>query len=256
MKPVNRELTDEDRQLVARLGDMLYACEKGSSPRYTAFLDERQCALLSSELKRLGFVNCLFWGGYEGAGRKILCVCNEFDEPLTENFPIRFISIRYRKADKLVHRDFLGAIMSCMVKREAIGDIIISDGHAQVPVLASVCDMLLNELDKIGSVGVKLDVSDGITVCPVQEFENISGTVASMRLDAVVSLAIGKSREKTAALIKAQGVDVNFFKSFSPSDTIAEGDIFSVRGCGKYIVDKNSGISKKGRFRITVKKYI
>ena len=77
-----------------------------------------------------------------------------------------------------------------------------------------------------------------------------------MRLDCILSLALRKSREKTVQIIKKDGADINFVTVFSPSVTLKENDIFSVRGFGKFILKNISAPTSKGRFHILIQKFI
>ena len=63
--------------------------------------------------------------------------------------------------------------------------------------------VLLTQIDRIGKVGVEVldSVPEGISV--QQKFQEINGTLASLRLDAAVAFCCGISREKAAALISA-----------------------------------------------------
>lgn len=262
-----------DKLLMAKVRDMLVMCLRDYFPYYTAFLDERQSALIISEISGSTFDHPMtekqnriihyadlrynLWGGYEDAGRKILCVHNEFYSDESRNdFPISCLTFRYRKSDVLSHRDFLGAIMSLQVKREAVGDIVVSQGMAQVLVLSSVSGLLLNDILKIGSVGVAVSADEQFFLEKRQEYSVITGTIASLRLDAVVSTAIKQSREKSVQIIKAANVTVNYFPTETTSSVMKKGDIFSVRGFGRFILSDIIGISKKGRIHIEIKKYL
>lgn len=247
---------DNFQILKARIYDMINLSEKNYMPVYSDFLDEKQVCLAVKEFNQSGFKNYFFFGGYENAQRKILCVHPDYLIPEPQDFPLSIIQFSYRTADKLTHRDFLGAVMSCRIKREKVGDILVSDGLSQIIVCNSVSRCILNEISKVGRVGVKVSLTDKCTAVPVQKYHDIRGTVASMRLDCILSLAVGKSREKAVQIIKKDGVDVNFSAVFSPSATLNENDVFSVRKFGKFILREISGISAKGRYHITIQKFI
>ncbi len=76
--------------------------------------------------------------------------------------------------------------MSCRVKREMIGDILVGSGKTVVFVFDTVCDFLVLMIKKIGLVGAELEICDGCNIV-VHEFTEIFGTVASLRLDGVWS---------------------------------------------------------------------
>ncbi|MBQ3566702.1 MAG: RNA-binding protein, partial [Oscillospiraceae bacterium] len=78
---------------------------------------------------------------------------------------------------------------------------------------------------------------------------------ASLRLDAVAGFALNVSRGKISGIIKGIGAEVNSSLKNDCSYILSEGDVFSVRGYGKYRLSQVSGMTKKGRIHITVLKY-
>ena len=88
------------------------------------------------------------------------------------------------------------------------------------------------------------------------DFENISCTVSSARLDNIVSALLPLSREKSATLIKQGMVFVNSVVTDNVSYTIKPADKISIRGKGKFIISEFSGLTKKGRLKLIVQKYI
>ena len=87
------------------------------------------------------------------------------------------------------------------------------------------------------------------------DFENIVITVSSARLDSVVSAVLSLSREKSAEQIRQGRVFVNSAETDNVSRILREGDKISVRGYGKFLLEGFSGLTKKGRLKINIKKY-
>ena len=248
----------EDKFFEARLSDMTDRCERYGSPVYSSFLDERQCSLAEQWCQRnAGGAEYCLSGGYEGARRKMLAVypayCAEY---AADEFPMKCLTITYRKEDKLTHRDILGSFMAQCLKREVIGDIVTGEGETQTFVTEVAARTILSSVSKIGRVGVKITDDRGFELDIVQEFKDMSGTVASLRLDCIVSLAANLSREKAAALIRSDKVEVNHFPALSVSQELKEGDVLSVRGSGRYILSGIDGLTRKGRIHIDLRKYI
>lgn len=248
-------LPEEDRLLVSHILDMLEICEKSFTPRFSAFLDERQAILAESVMREQGCEAYELYGGYEGAARKILGVFPPYRDINREDFPISSLVFRFRETDSLSHRDFLGSFMSRQIKRNTVGDIIVEKGRAVAFVHDTVKSALLSEISKIGSVGVKVAEEENPDLHIEQSFAEKSGTVSSLRLDSIISMAAGISREKSASLIKGGYAAVMYETVQSASYQLSEGDIFSVRGYGKFILDSVNGKTKKDRLHITVKKY-
>ncbi|MBR4627033.1 MAG: RNA-binding protein [Ruminococcus sp.] len=250
--------TPEDRLFEARLSDMTERCERCGAPVYSPFLDEHQCAAAEQWLGRnAGDSGYILYGGYEDARRRMLTVFPEYcRDYAAECFPMKCLTMTYRKEDKLTHRDVLGSFMAQQVKREVIGDIIVGEGMAQTFVTVVAAKALASSVTKIGRVGVRISDDKEFCLDTVQEFKDISGTVASLRLDCIVSLAANISREKAAALIRSDRVEVNHFPTASVSHELKEGDILSVRGFGRFILNGIDGLTRKGRIHIDIRKYI
>lgn len=246
----------EDKLLIAKTDDLFSLCDKNFVPAFSNFLDERQCFIAENVCRKHPELNYGFWGGFENAKRKILCVYNDFYSDNWQNeIGLKCLTFKYRKEDKLSHRDFLGSLMAMRLKRETIGDIIIADGIAQIFASAVAAEHIMSELCKVGKVGVSIYDDLPFELTPVQEFLSFEGTVPSLRLDCVLSLGLRLSREKTSRLIEANGVQLNFVQVFSPSKELKCGDVFSVKGYGKFVLSDVTGLSKKGRIHITVQKY-
>ena len=247
-----------DKLFAARLGDMVSLCERDGTAQFSSFLDERQCA--AAEMwcrKNTGGLRYMLWGGYENARRKILAVYPDYcEEYIKDDFPMKCLTFSYRKEDKLTHRDFLGSFMAQQLKREAIGDIAAEEGTAQTFVTEVAAKLIMSAVSKIGRVGVKISDDKPFELENAQKFQDISGTVASLRLDCVVGAAANVSREKAAALIRSDKVDINHFPVSSVSHEAREGDILSVRGCGRFILSGINGSTRKGRIHINLRKYI
>lgn len=247
-------LPEDDRLLVSHLLDMIEICEKSYQPRFSYFLNEHEAMLAQSVMTEQKCEGYKLYGGYEEASRKILGIFPPYWED-TDRFPISALTFKYREADKLSHRDFLGAFMSRQIKRNMLGDIIIESGTAIAFVHDSVKDTLVYEISKIGSVGVKITEDKNPVIQIEKSFIEKNGTVSSLRLDSIVSMAAGISRERSAMLIKGGNVSVMYSVETSASYQLSEGDIFSVRGYGKFILHSVNGKTKKDRIHITVKKY-
>ncbi len=245
----DKKQQDADRILLAHVQDMV---KRNAYRGFTAFLDLRQYTMLTQHLESGTY---RFFGGYPEAERGILCIHPRDYPPEDEEFPIICLTFTFRAADRLTHRDVLGSIMAQQVQRDTVGDIFVTPGKIQcfvTPTAAAVC----RQLGKIGRVGVQ--VTDALPfVCePVRETKEITGTVASPRLDAVLRTALNAGRGVCADYIHSGLVMLNYSQVLDISRTVAQGDVFSVRGHGKFRVSELSGPTKKGRLHITIEKYL
>jgi RNA-binding protein YlmH len=87
------------------------------------------------------------------------------------------------------------------------------------------------------------------------DFEEITGTVASIRLDSVIGVAFRGSRSSMMGLIEGGKVHVNGKMITSNGYHLKEKDIVSVRGYGKFQYEKMLSETKKGRSRIQINRY-
>lgn len=249
------ELSDNERILLNQVSQWAEYTEEKYTQKYSFFLDERQKYLCESVLRSIGFENYFFFGGYNNSKRAVLGLFPPYCTPEKESFPISVLTFKYRKADELTHRDFLGSFMAQGIMRNTVGDILVSIGQSAVFVYDTVCSTIEN-ITKVGRVGVTVNRGFDESIVPVQTFSDITGTVASLRLDCLLSLALRISREKAAATIKSTGAEVNCVMVYSGDRHLSEGDEFSVRGFGKFVFFKVGAVSKKERIHVTLKKYI
>ena len=158
----------------------------------------------------------------------------------------------------LSHRDYLGALTALGAERDSIGDIFVdSPSSAYVFALSASSSLIEAELSEVG----RERVSAAKIVLPPsfrvdREYEPITGTVMSARLDGVVRVLCGISREASSSLVESGDVSVNYSVVTKPDRTLEKGDIISVRGHGKYIYDGDRGINRRGRLRIDARRYV
>ena len=247
-----------DKLFTARLGDMVSLCERNGAAVFSSFFDERQCAEAEAWCPgNTAGLRYMLWGGYADARRRMLAVYPDYcEDSIIGEFPFVCLTFDYREEDRLSHRDFLGSFMGLQLKREVIGDIVVSEGTAQVFVTEVAARLISGSISKIGRVGVKISDDKPFILENAQKFQEISGTVASLRLDCVVGLAVRISREKAASLIRTDRVEVNHLPVSSVSHELRGGDILSIRGYGRFVLSEINGHTKKDRIHIILKKYI
>lgn len=247
-----------DKLFYARLADMTEQSERNGTYSFSNFLDEKQCVMAEQWCRyNSGSLLYRFWGGHENAERKMLAFFPEYCmDYIAEEFPVKCVTFKYRREDSLSHRDFLGTFMGMKLKREVIGDIITGEGIAQAFVTETASRLITAAVSKIGRTGVKCSDDVPFELEVKKEFADISGTVASLRLDCIAALAAKISRGKAAALIRGEKTCVNHFTVTSVSHEMKEGDILSIRGAGRFVLHSVDGLTRKNRIHIVLKKYI
>ena len=246
---------DDDTLFVRRLLDLCGSVKKRAVPRYTAFLNEREQAIATETLAREHGVEFAFFGGYEGAVRKMAAIYPDYLDSAGLEYPLIALTVQHAKGEKLSHRDVLGSLMGLGLSRSGVGDILPDDGECRFLALSTVAEMLMDELRQIGRIGVGCSATNPEELAAEQEYEEIYGTVSSARLDSMVKLFTNLSREKAAGLVRAGMVQKNYASAEQPSAGVSARDIVTVRGYGKYIVDVIGEPTRKGRLPVNLRKY-
>lgn len=223
-------------------------------PCFLGFLDEAQSEEAEGFLFRRK-ASFLLWGGYEEAQRKVAGVFPNYLEPSPEHFPVAPLTFSYRGEDILTHRDFLGAFMALGLERTVVGDILLEPGRCVAFVKMEMADYLLQNIQKVGKVGVRGETGFVGGLPSGFGFLDISGVVASERLDCLVAFLCRVSREKAAAMVSGGLVAVNHRECLSGAFRLNEGDLLSVRGKGRFLIDRLGPHTGKGRLSVQCRKY-
>ena len=145
--------------------------------------------------------------------------------------------------------------MALGLDRHKLGDIVVSSEGAVVFAANDISEYIVNTLGEVGRSVVQISAADPDSLdLGVREFKEIKGTVASLRLDSLVSLMVGKGRSAASDLIKMGRVYVGGSPTQRTDMKISDGDVITVRGFGKAAVEIG-GLSKKERIFVTLKKY-
>ncbi len=239
--------------LKSRIQDAEEIVYSKNIPKFIGFLSTEEIAYCEKLLT--GKFEYSFFGGSENSVRKMLGIFPSGRTNISL-FPITAVKVSFNSKYQLTHRDFLGSLMALNIKRETVGDIFITNGTGYIVLSNTVTDIVLSELKKIGSVGVK---AEQILLEDIVSFETsviaIRTTVSSLRSDAVVSAIIKTSREKSLQYIKMGYVAINSEQLTKPTKTVTAGDCITVRGFGKFKVESCDSISKKGKIILNILKY-
>ena len=235
-----------------KMRDVERLCDKYRTARFSGFLDGREQELLKSN----GISGTLF-GGYEGAERQILGVFPDWQETDFSAYPIDLIKFTPKYEINLSHRQYLGTILSLGIERDKVGDILAEQDFACVFLSSDISEFVAENIKKVGSCGVFAEFADIKTaVLPQKKFEIISVIVASMRLDAVISGILNKSRNDAKDIIMSGRVSVNHFETEKTDFVVKEGDLLSVRGFGRAEICEIGNKTRSDKIHISYKKYI
>lgn len=246
----------EDKLLLARIWDKYEQMERRGIPTASVFLSPREQAMAQTLLNSAGIRNgYLFDGGFPEAERKRLMFLPEWAENGDEE--LAFLHAAFHGSDStLTHRDILGSLMGLGITREQVGDILIAPHSADVIAAPQMAEFLLREWDSAGRVRLSVSqITREELTMPQVKITEVSDTVSSLRLDAVVSAAFSMSRSKAAELIAAGRVSLDHMPCVKIDKAVAQDSTITARGYGKAVVRDCSRVSKKGRIILVIDRY-
>ncbi len=255
--------------LYARLDDLAEAQEKGIfrssefySPAELVFVRRWISARAKSTSTRI-------WGGYAHAERARVYFLpeymgipeNDIGSFLSEygyDDPTEVLRIEGSGFRVLSHRDFMGSVLSLGIERSVIGDIVAdTDNSAYVFCDSAISGYICDNLKKAANDAVavyKTALPEGNF--GEKKYREIRDTVASMRFDCIVASACGLSRENAKRTVLGGSCELNHELITSPDRELEAGDVFSIRGQGKYAIAAINGENARGRQRIVIHKYL
>ena len=254
------ELTKEDRMFLASVEDKFRQCAGQYRMTYTGFLDLRARSLAEKLCRELtrgdDGVRYGFSGGYDDAERVLAFFLPDYmEEP---ELPLAVIRAKAPSAGrKLTHRDYLGSLTGLGIKREMIGDILVNDAGADIIIMDDIEDFLLMNYSQAGRVSLELSALP-LSELSIPEARTmmIKDTVASLRLDNVISSAFKLSRAKASEAIRSGLVFVNGLQAEKTDMKIDEGDKLVLRGKGKAYLREVGNQTRKDRTYVLIERYI
>ncbi len=208
----------------------------------------------------------VIYGGYEVAERAVICFLPDYidresflaSEKADNNVIvcIHVTPVNNKFSDDLTHRDYLGAMMNLGIERDQTGDILTGEKEAYVFATREIAEVICKELIRIRHTSVKCEMvsADDCSIRP--EFKEVSGSVASERIDAILAFVYHLSRSEAQKLIESESVFIDGRTAYSGRYDLKPGSRVSVRGHGKFIYDGPSGTTRKGRLFVNVRVFV
>ena len=256
-----------EARLLSRAADLFRRAEAGEVT-YTPFLTPREQKLLR-EKYAFAREQVLLLGGYALAERKRVYMLPAYmadldedtrKELLAEELATSLVAVSVKGSGyrELSHRDFLGAVLSLGIERDAIGDIcVLSPFEAVLFSDRLMAEFLLENLTRVARDAVKVKaVSLSSDFDGGRKFEPCTDTVASPRADAVVAALCNLSRERAQVLFAQAMVEIDYEPVEKYDRNVDADAVIVVRGYGKFIVRSLSDKTKKGRFRLLADRYV
>ena len=250
--------TPEDRMLLAKLWDKINAGIRKNIPANTCFLSPRELEMAKF---LFGQPEGLYaFGGYDDAERKMLVFLPEYLEESSlyeEDSPCICLRATFYQGDSPNHRDFLGALMGAGIGRETVGDICVGKDHCDFFVTSEIAPYILQNFTSAGRTKLHLEqISLTEADIPEAEVKEIRDTLASLRLDSVISSGFRIGRSLAAQYVNAGKAAIDGLPCEKPDKPVTEGSKISVRGLGKIKIHAINGRTKKDRISVTIHRYI
>lgn len=233
------------------IGDLERLSNQGEK-MLTRFLDLEEQSLANS-LKKDYEIN--FFGGLSNSERK-RAIINKKNPKISE-YKIIVYQIIYPPMLKLTHRIVLGNLMSLGIKRNNIGDIIVTDTETYFLACAEIGSIIEQEFVKINNTPITLKkVSyEKITSLEQNKTKEISLIVPSLRLDVILSDGFKISRKDAKDKIECGLVFINNKEINKPDYEVELNNIISFRHNGRIKLTEIGKKTKKERIVIKIEIY-
>ena len=233
--------------LKARIDDWLIYASKSKKFITSPFFNEIE---LAECIEYIGNNDYIISGGHENATRKMIGFNG--DPSLNISCMVAKYNSKFRK---ISHKDVFGALMSLRISKDKIGDILIFDDKIVIYIHKDNeldIEMILNKINQVKTSFYKSDINYTKEI----EFKTYHKTIASLRLDAIVSTFTNLTRNKAQALIKGSKVRINH-QTIEDNDAICHNnDTISITGYGRFKFIDIINKTKKGNLLIEYIKYI
>lgn len=226
---------------------------------FTDFLGLAEQSAFAEIKKELRGVTYEAFGGAVGAERVMIRFGSEDEIGYSLPFPISVIKaepVSQKYADKLTHRDFLGAILNLGIERDVLGDIVIIDNVGYIFAKEDIASYIADSLTKVKRTDMKVCVTDTLPEGELYRTERKTVQVSGERLDAIIAKVFSLSRDDAQSLFKKRLVFADGRQIDSTSYTPKENEKISVRGHGRFIYVGEQSLSRKGKKNVAINLYV
>ncbi len=252
-------MSDESELLKKRFTELAAKADRGAYYTFTDFLGLPEQTAFSEIRSRIKGIKYTLFGGACGCERVMVRFGDPDEIGYDQPFPIVCMlaePLSQKFADKLTHRDFLGALMNLGIERSRLGDIVIRDNVGYIFASEDIAPYIMSELTRVKHTDVRLSITEDIPGDTLFKTEPKRVQISSERLDALLAKVLCLSREDAQRLFARDLVYINGILCQSASHTPKEGDRISVRGFGKMIYRGFDSLSRKGKLNASVDLYV
>lgn len=225
---------------------------------FTDFLSMDEISVFLGMRRQLAHVPYALFGGMENCERQVLRFGSADLCGYEEDFPICCLKaqpLNAKFAEKLTHRDFLGALIGLGIDRSALGDILVKEDCAYLFCLENMAEYLTEHYTQVRHTSISCTPAESIPEDALPKLREVTVQVSSERLDAVIAHVWHLSRGTCTELFSRERVFVNSALCLNSSKKPADGDIISLRGTGRFRYNGVLGNTKKGKLNVSVSLY-
>ena len=240
-------MKDLSSQLALRLQQNAQRADRLDIPVPGRFVtgEERAMAVHAARDAR---VAVSFDGGWPDAEREQVCFHPAWAEA---EFTAVWVEIRWAaKFAHVEHRDLLGSLMALGMDRSFFGDLIAQEDRAYLLCLPEIAARLPMEWDKAGNVPIRVQLLEEAPAIDPPKGEFLRDTVASLRLDCVLSAGMKTSRSRAAEIIRMGAVAVDHMPEERTDRVLCAGQLLSIRGFGRIRLTEVGSPTRKDRLPV------
>lgn len=252
-------MSDENELLKKRFAELAGKSRNCGYFIFTDFLGLNELSLFTEAARPLLPLAYKMSGGADGAERVMVRFGDEEELGYDEPFPILCIKVEplmQKFADKLTHRDFLGALLNLGIERSVLGDIVIRENVGYVFAKEDIAEYICQELTRVKRTAVKASVCETLPTGELYKLEDRTVQLSGERLDAVVAKLFSLSRDDALSLFRKKLVFVQGRCVENNDYRPKENDLVSVRGYGRFIYCRAYSTSRKGKLNVLIKLYV
>ena len=241
----NKFYTKQENNLISSIMDKYRIHKKDNRNTSTNFLNPSELKLAISYLNSEK-INYSIYEPYPFLEKKIIYF-GEYD-----NF-VTFYKISISK--EITHSHILGTLFSLSLNPNTIGDIFLEDGYFYYTNLTRMNPFLESNFLTINRQKITLNKVDEI-ILKRNQFEELTITVSSLRLDNIISKLANCSRNQALDMLKNKLVLLNYQEEIKTHTIIHKDDIISIRRVGKFKIGSEKGYTKKNNLILEIYKYM
>ena len=252
-------MTDKElQQLKKRLVELAQKSYNRGIYTYTPFLSMAEQQAFYEVEREVSYAGYAMEGGAPDCERKLIRFGSKELLGYEEDYPIAALEIAPVQAgfaEKLTHRDYLGALMNLGIKRGLLGDLFLSETECILFCQDSIAPYLTEHLCQVRHTRVRCAQTEAAGRLQAPAAQELAVSVSSARIDTVISKVYNIARSKSLELFKAGRVYVNGRLVENNSYTLKDKDIVTVRGFGRFTYVGMQGETRKGKERVLVEVY-